>query len=100
MVFIHLGLNTLWLTLYYDKAASAIFMGTAHQEYHLLPHGNRAVPCPLPPGGPVLAAPAGKEGTCRQSEFPENGEWKVGRKKNGLLRFIELLGIGGWHACG
>ena len=27
MVFIHLGLNILWLTLYYDKAASAIFMG-------------------------------------------------------------------------
>lgn len=27
MMFIHLGLNTLWLTLYYDKAASAIFMG-------------------------------------------------------------------------
>lgn len=26
MVFIHLGLNTLWLVLYYDKAASAIFM--------------------------------------------------------------------------
>lgn len=25
MVFIHLGLNTLWLVLYYDKAASAIF---------------------------------------------------------------------------
>ncbi len=26
MVFIHLGLNTLWLVLYYDKAASAIFL--------------------------------------------------------------------------
>lgn len=26
-VFVHLGLNTLWLTLFYDKAASAIFMG-------------------------------------------------------------------------
>lgn len=26
MVLIHLGLNTLWLVLYYDKAASAIFM--------------------------------------------------------------------------
>lgn len=24
---IHLGLNTLWLVLYYDKAASAIFLG-------------------------------------------------------------------------
>ncbi|WP_288264818.1 folate family ECF transporter S component [uncultured Dialister sp.] len=27
MVLIHLGLNTLWLVLYYDKAASAIFLG-------------------------------------------------------------------------
>lgn len=26
MVLIHLGLNTLWLVLYYDKAASAIFV--------------------------------------------------------------------------
>ena len=24
---IHLGLNTLWLTIFYDKAMSAIFMG-------------------------------------------------------------------------
>ncbi len=26
-IFIHLGLNTLWLTLFYDKAASAIIVG-------------------------------------------------------------------------
>ena len=26
MVFIHLGLNTLWLTIFYNKAASAIFL--------------------------------------------------------------------------
>ncbi|MCR5439519.1 MAG: folate family ECF transporter S component [Selenomonas sp.] len=26
-VIVHLGLNTLWLVLFYDKAASAIFMG-------------------------------------------------------------------------
>ena len=26
MLLIHLGLNTLWLVLYYDKAASAIFL--------------------------------------------------------------------------
>ena len=26
MVFIHLGLNTLWLTVFYHKAASAIFL--------------------------------------------------------------------------
>lgn len=48
MVFIHLGLNTLWLVLYYDKAASAIFFKPPHQKHHLLSPGSGAFHVPLP----------------------------------------------------
>lgn len=34
---IHLGLNTLWLTLYYDKAAGAIFMSRLIKNVICLP---------------------------------------------------------------
>lgn len=37
MLLIHLGLNTLWLVLYYDKAASAIFLSRVIKNFLCFP---------------------------------------------------------------